>query len=294
LALTFCVAAAAGCVAEPQVPVGTLPVPSVVTSSTAELTFAVHPLHNPLRLYELFQPLADLIGHECGFALRLEASRSYEAFEHKLAARLPDIALPNPYQVRLARRSGYRVIAKQGDDERFRGLLLARRDSGLVAVEQVRGSTVAFPAPTALAATMMPELYLAEHGLLAGRDYRRVFVGSQESAIVSVLLGRATYGATWPVPWEAFQRERPASASELRVAWQTPSLVNNAVVVRDDLSSSRASCVRRALVDVAEHEAGRGVLARIGVSKFEPADETTYDPVDGFLDRYIRLVGPLP
>lgn len=265
------------------------------TSTVVEaLTFAIHPLHNPVRLYSLFQPLAERVEQRCGFTLRVEASRSYGAFEAKLATRRPYLALPNPYQLVAARRAGYRVIAKQADDARFRGLLITRVDAELSDVRQLRGSTIAFPARTALAATMMPQLFLAERGLLAERDYRPLFVGSQESVISSVLFRRVAVGATWPVPWDAYRREQPAAAAALRVAWETPSLVSNAVVARADVPDARAECVRASLLGLSGDEAGRRLLARVGVSAFEAADDTTYAPVDTFLEAYVRTVGPLP
>lgn len=292
------------CSVGPSSPVATRPVPSMSARPAEQksssftdaepLTFAVHPLHNPLRLYRVFQPLAEFVERRCGFALQVEASRSYEAFEAKLAARQAYLALPNPYQLAVARRAGYHVIAKQADDERFRGLLITRVDAELSDVRQLRGSTIAFPARTALAATMMPQLFLAERGLLPDRDYRPLFVGSQESVITSVLLRRVLVGATWPVPWDAYRVEHPASAAELRVAWQTPSLVNNAVVARADVPAARVECVRATLVGLSNDDEGQRLLAVIGVSAFEPADDATYAPVDAFLQAYLRAVGPLP
>ncbi|MEA3371646.1 MAG: phosphonate ABC transporter substrate-binding protein, partial [Campylobacterota bacterium] len=47
--------------------------------------FGVHPLHNPKRLFEVYQPMVDYINTRLvGSELRLEASRNYAAYDKKL------------------------------------------------------------------------------------------------------------------------------------------------------------------------------------------------------------------
>ncbi len=59
--------------------------------------FAIHPLHNPVRLFEVYGPVMDYLSRNIpGVTFRLEASRNYEEFEKKLYARDLDFALPNP------------------------------------------------------------------------------------------------------------------------------------------------------------------------------------------------------
>ena len=61
--------------------------------------FAVYPLHNPARLFTIYEPLIDYLGRNIpGTVFRLDVSRTYEEFERKLYARQPHFALPNPYQ----------------------------------------------------------------------------------------------------------------------------------------------------------------------------------------------------
>lgn len=255
--------------------------------------FGVHPLHNPRRLDAMFGPLTEHLARESGVRLRLEASRSYPAFDEKLRARAFDFALPNPYQTVGCLQHGYRVIAKMGDDQNFRGILLVRRD-GARELSDLVGQRIAFPAPTALAATMLPQLYLQQRGLLAWRDYQPVYVGSQDSSIMSVYLGSVAAAATWPPPWRALSRERPELARELEVRWETASLLNNGVVVRDDVPPEVAAAFTAALVHLHERDAGRALLERLELSRFEAASSETYEPVREFLRRYERDVGPEP
>lgn len=254
--------------------------------------FAVHPLHNPKRLFEVYQPLVRLINEaaEPAFRLKLEASRNYTDFENKLYAGKFHFALPNPYQTLVSGDHAYRVVAKMGDDHRFRGIIVVRKDSKIERVADLRGASISFPAPTALAGTMMPKFHLHSLGLDL-RDVELRYVGSQESAIMNVYLGKTRAAATWPPPWELLSQRRPEVARELTVKWETDSLVNNGVVVRNDVPEAHWRAAIDVLLNLHTHDAGRRVLERMDLSRFEPAESATYEPVRQFLKTYEAVMG---
>ncbi|NJD08730.1 MAG: phosphate/phosphite/phosphonate ABC transporter substrate-binding protein [Methylococcaceae bacterium] len=261
---------------------------------TREYVFAIHPLHNPVRLFEIYGPLIDLLNRRiAGAKFRLEASRNYDEFDKKLYGRQFDFALPNPYQTLNSLSHGYHVIAKMGDDHKFTGVILIRRDSGIRQVSDLKGKKVSYPARTALAATMMPQYYLQTHGLDLNRDVESLYVGSQESSIMNVYLGNVAAAATWPLPWEAFQKEHPEQSRELVAQWETEPLINNGVVARDDVPEAVAQQVADLLAGLHGSEEGRAILGRMPLSRFELADDARYRVIADFLDRFNQTVRKL-
>lgn len=262
----------------------------------AALVLAVHPLHSPQMLSNIYQPLVDHLNRRLpDLQFRLEASSSYAAFEDKLRKRQIDVALPNPYQTVVAEGQGYRVIAKVADDHDFRGLILVRKDSGVRVPGDLRGRTVSFPAPTALAATLLPQRWLHDHGVPIS-SFEPRYVGTQESSILNVALGTTAAAGTWPQAWRTFQIERPELAAQLRVQWETASLVNNSMMVRDDLDPRAAARLREALLRLGEDAEGREILRRMELRGFEAADSHSYRSVREFLQRFeqdVRKVGGL-
>ncbi len=253
---------------------------------------AVHPLHSPKRLFEVYQPLVDHVNTRLtgGAQIRLEASANYAAFEDKLKRRETHIALPNPYQALEAQKHGYRVFAKMGDDADFRGIILMRKDSRVERPRDLIGKAVSYPAPTALAATLLPQSFLQQNGVKVEQELDNRYVGTQESSIMNVALGRTAAGATWPQPWRAFVREHPQLADQLEVRWTTESLVNNALVARDDLPPALVDQLRKALLELHHSGEGRDILARMELSRFEPATDKSYDVVKTFIERFERNV----
>ncbi|HUW51255.1 MAG TPA: phosphate/phosphite/phosphonate ABC transporter substrate-binding protein [Sulfuricella sp.] len=287
LALAACGPNEAGKTTEPQFS-------TLAPAVGKEYIFAIHPLHNPERLFEVYGPLIDYLNRNIpGTTFRLEASRNYEKFEKKLYARQVDFALPNPYQTLNSLKHGYHVIAKMGDDDQFTGVILVRRDSGIEEVTDLKGKKVSYPARTALAATMMPQYYFQTHGLDVNRDIENLYVGSQESSIMNVYLGNVAAGATWPLPWKAFQKEHPDKASELEVKWETGSLINNGVVARNDVPEKLARRVAQLLDTLHASKEGRAILARMPLSRFELADDQRYRVIEDFLHKFSQTVRPL-
>jgi phosphonate transport system substrate-binding protein len=271
--------------------------PTFSTQSKSKLPkyiIGIHPLHNPKRLFEVYGPIVDFVNANMPEAdIILEASRNYEEFDRKLYSGHFDFAMPNPYQTVNSLKHGYRVFGKMGDDNDFRGIILVRRDSGINIVVDLKGKAVSYPASTALAATMMPQYYLHTHGIDINRDIENRYVGSQESSIINVLRGHVAAGATWPVPWKTFSRENPRLADQLEVKWQTEPLQNNGWVVRKDVPAALADKFASLLFNLDQHEQGREMLARIPVSRFEPANDDSYRPVQAFIANFIKTVRPL-
>lgn len=254
----------------------------------------IHPLHNPKRLFEVYGPIVDYIDSRMPEAkFKLEASRNYEEFDRKLDSGHFDFAMPNPYQTVRSLKYGYRVFGKMADDDDFRGLILVRKDGGINNLTDLKGKAVSYPAPTAVAATMMPQYFLQTHGLDVNRDIENRYVGSQESSIMNVYRGHVAAGATWPVPWNAFVKEHPEMAAELEVKWQTESLQNNGWVARKTLPQPLVDGFSKLLLELHNSAEGREMLARVPLSKFEAADDSTYAPVRNYLQNFSRTVRPL-
>jgi phosphonate transport system substrate-binding protein len=244
-------------------------------------------------LFDHFQPLLDYLNqHLKGVEIRLETSRDYPSYDEKLFAGHFHLAMPNPYEAVEAERHGYRFFARWNNDADFRGLCLVRKDSGIQSPGDLKGKAVAYPAPSALAATMLPQWYLKQHGLDMWKDIDTRYVGSHESAILNVLHGSTALGCTWPPPWRMFQKSRPADAQHLVPLFQTDTLPSVAVMARADVPPALVAKLGELLLHLNENEAGRQIVATIGIPGFARADHATYLPVSAFIARFSEQVRP--
>lgn len=224
----------------------------------------------------------------------LETANDYADFENKLKARKAEFALPNPYHAALAQNWGYHVIAKMGDDSVFKGIFIVRRDSPIRQPIDLKGKVVAYPAPTALAAALMPQLYLQKHGINVQTDITNIYVGTHNSSIMNAYLKQSAVSATWPAAWTAFKQSNPEAAAQLKVIWETPALIQNAIIVRDDVAQDTANKVTILLTGLRNSDVGRNLLQGIDTREFVSANNKDFDVVRRFLKEYDTRVKNKP
>lgn len=251
------------------------------------IIFGVHPLHNPERLFEKFNPLMTYLESKIpDTKFELEASKDYQAFEKKLESKKFDIALPNPYQTLLALKNGYQVFAKMNDDDNFRGLILVKKEGPIRNLEDLKHKVISFPAQTALAGSMMPQYYLFKKGFNLKKDITVKYVGSQESSILSVYHNESSAGATWPGAWNLFKEDRPEIASKLKELIRTDSLPSNGLVASNQLDAETVLKIKKAILEINTTDEGLFVLKKLQLSKFVEADNSTYKKVDEFIKKF--------
>ncbi len=293
IAVLFLLGLLSGCTREPDIQgprVGT----KLPGAGKPVFSFAVHPLHNPAKLIAAYQPLIDYLNSNMqGAHLSLEASRDYASFEQKYLARKPAFILPNPWQTLQAEKAGYHVIAMAGEPGDFTGIFIVRRDSGIKTPADLKGKAVSYPSPSALAACIMPQYFLHTHGIDVTKAIENRYVGSQESSIMNVYLGKTAAGATWPVPWRAFQREHPAEAAQLKMLWETEPLINNSVMARNDMPPQLVAQVQQLLLNLEQAPGGKAILLGMETARFLPADNARYELVRAYVARFERNVRPV-
>lgn len=253
-----------------------------------------HPLYNPQKLSETFQPLVDYLNQQVpGANLQLETSLDYQAFEKKIQNGEAAFLIPNPWQTLEAQNVGYHVISMWGNAEDFKGIFIVRKDSDIKQPSDLKGKVVSYPSHTALAGAIMPQYFLYKHGININRDIQNSYVGSQESSIMNVYLRKSAAGATWPPPWRLFVKDHPAEAAQLKVIWETPSLLNNSVMVRNDVPEAIREGVRVALVNLHKSPEGQKILADMETARFHPANDASYEVVREYIKRFEKEVRPV-
>ncbi len=266
--------------------------PTTVPAQYQELIVGIHPYLNTQKTFLAYEPLIDYLEKNIPFVhFKLETSLDYGDYERKLYAGHFDFALPNPLQTLQASKNGYRIVAKMKPDSVFRGVIIARKENHIRFVEQLRGQAISFPAKTALAATLMPKLFLYERGFNVDRDAFPRYVGSQYSSIMNTYTKDTVAAATWPSPWKIWQKENPEKAKDMEVVWETPPLVNNGFVVRSDLDQNLSDKVVALLCALDTTPEGKKLLENAGFDGFEHASDQTYRRVEQFLKQYDSALG---
>lgn len=252
----------------------------------------IHPYLNAQKTYLSYQPILEYLESRIpNVSFKLETSEDYAHYDEKLRQQVFDFSLPNPYQTVTSFQYHYHAIAKMKPDSEFRGLLVARKDRQIRSISRLKNNKISFPAPTALAAAMMPLYYLHQEGLDTHTQIEKLYVGSQFSSILNAYRGDTIAGATWPTAWKDWCLQNPNEAADMEVIWETPILVNNGLIVHERVSSDVAQRVAVLLSSLDNLPEGIALLENAGFQGFEMASDSTFDSVVEFLKRYEQIIG---
>lgn len=159
--------------------------------------------------------------------------------------------------------------------ESYRGVILARRDSGITSVSALAGKKIAYVDRYSTSG------YLFPRRLLAGVAVEPVFAGSHASALAKLMAKEVDAAATF----------EGASEGEVTVIATTGEIPNEPVFVRKDLEPAIREALAKGFTSFAATEEGRAVLGRLGgITGLRPIGDGEYATVTETL----RALGERP
>lgn len=267
----------------------------VVASTVPQYSFGVPAIRHAKSLWDRYAQLITVLNRSgTGFALKMESGQTADRYDAKLRAGGYHFALVDPYQVLIAEQRGYTVIARTGRADRIRGVIVVRHDSDIHHLSDLRDRSIAFTNPTALAATLLNDYGLFESGLNVRKKAKVLYTHSPENSLLNVDLKRSDAAAVSLADWEIFRHDHPESASQLNLLWQSDDLSGPAVMAFHAVPAAHVQSLQTALLALGSQPQGREALSKAGLSEFRAGNSISYDDVWDFLQRYQRVLGPLP
>jgi phosphonate transport system substrate-binding protein len=121
-----------------------------------ELSVGIVPQQSATELARDWIPLLQEVAARSGIRLQFKTAPDIPTFEDRLKRGDYDLAYMNPYHYTVfSDAPGYRAFAKE-KDRRLVGIIVVAKTSTVTNIKQLAGKTVAFPAPAAFAASILP------------------------------------------------------------------------------------------------------------------------------------------
>lgn len=248
-------------------------------STTAELvenkktlTFGVVPQQSAGQLARNWGPILKFIEDKSGVTLRFSTAPSIPEFERRMAAGEYDISYMNPYHYTVFHESpGYQAFAK-AKNKMIKGIVVVRKDSPIEEMSQLDGKKMAFPAPAAFAASVLPRAYLN----LQNIDVSPKYVSSHDSVYLSV--ARGLYPAGGGIV-RTFNSIDPSVRDELKILWTTQPYTSHALAAHPRVSAETVDSVRDALTSLEHSVEGLEYLKALSWKGVEAADNERWDDV---------------
>lgn len=249
--------------------------PAVCSLAAESYTFAVVPQFEQRKLFATWEPIVAELIRQTGLDLKLVATLNVPEFEKELARGSFDFVYANPYHImREAPRQGYIPLVR--DRQPLRGILVVRKDDPIKSPAELDGKTLAIPSLNALGAS-----------LLLRADLERVFkvrmkpVNAKTHSSVYLNVANGLTDAGGGVEKTLREQERSVQGL-LRVLYTTRDMPSHPVAAHPRVPPGIRDKVQRAMLDLADTERGRSLLAEVPMTAATAASIADYRVMSGW------------
>jgi len=211
-----------------------------------------------------FEPLTAYLSEAIGQKVVIYVAKDYGDLRTKMEAGAVDIGSFSPLAYVDAERGGrIRIIAQSVIDgsATYRGLIVARKDSGLKTLTDLKGKRFAFVDPKSASGYVYPRAMLVEQGINPDTFFKEtIFAGDHKKVIGDVLDKVVDAGATYDNALGIAKASGMAS-DDLAVIASTEPIPHDAIAVRIGLDEGLTKRIQTALVNLDKTDAGRRIIA---------------------------------
>lgn len=236
------------------------------------LTFGIVPQQSASQLARSWAPILKYLSRHSGYPLQFKTAPNIPTFEKRVLAGEYDVAYMNPYHYTVYHRSpGYEAFAKQ-KDKKIQGIIVVKTDSVLQEISELANQTLAFPAPAAFAASVLPRAYLKTQAIPITPKY----VSSHDSVYLTVSKG--LYPAGGGI--KRTLNNMPANIrDQLKILWTTNAYTPHAFAAHPRIPSETVQTIAEAMQNMHHTPIGRKLLERINFKGIDKAQDTDWDDV---------------
>ena len=236
------------------------------------VTFGLVPQQSASKLARLWGPIFSYLGRQANLEIKFRTAPNIPEFERRVADGEYDIAYMNPYHYTVfSQQPGYRAFAK-AKHKRIKGILVVRKDSALKSPRELSGTTLAFPAPAAFAASLLPRAYLKHESI----SFTPKYVSSHDSVYRTVAKG--LYPAGGGVV-RTLNSVDPDIRDQLRILWKTKGYTPHAFAAHPRVPEDVIERLTQAMLAMDGYAEGRALLESLNTKGFEPATDGDWDDV---------------
>ena len=238
------------------------------------ISIGIVPQHNASKLAKIWRPILSHLTKNTGFKFQFKTAPSIPVFEERLTTGKYDIAYMNPYHyTEFSKNPGYRAFAK-AKNKSIRGIIVVRKDSEIENLSDLNQQTMAFPAPAAFAATVLPMAQFNKKEI----DVTPKYVSSHDSVYLAVARGMYQAGGGVKRTLNSVSSE---VRDQLKVLWTTQPYTSHPLAAHPRLSQSKIDKISHALVNMESSADGRSLLKRLRWEGVELAHDKQWDDVRG-------------
>lgn len=249
----------------------------IITSSLTGIIHAekiysvgIVPQFETRKIVEIWQPILDKVSQKTDIQLKLQTSSSIPAFEKQFTNGAFDFAYMNPYHAIVAnKKQGYTPLFRDIGRSLY-GIIVVKKDDPIQSVSELDRKKVAFPAPNALGAALIPRSEFAKKFNI---DIEEVYVNSHSSVYLNVIFNKVAAGGGI----EKTLTQQPENIRKrLRILHKTAAVPTHPFMARTDVDTKIQQKIKTAFLELGNSEKGMALLKKIPMKKIGETNMDDY------------------
>lgn len=250
-------------------------------NASAEIKFWVLPRLSAVELHAMFNPLADYLSAELGEKVTIVVPKDFDAFKAGVKAGQADLAFANSLiYVQVKRDVKVEPLAVSAEPKagtKFRGIIIARKDSGIQKIQDLRGKRLVFVEKDSAAGYVFQMLLLNRAGLDVQKDFTTLpFAKKHDNVVMAVLNKAADAGGIREDDLEKLRGK--VDIDQLKIVGFTDYFPNWPVFASSRIAPETTAKIRSALLKLKPNDANaEKVLKAAKLAGFASISDKDYD-----------------
>jgi phosphonate transport system substrate-binding protein len=232
-----------------------------------------------------FGPIATYLEKKLGMKVEFTPVSDYPAAVEALVNKKVDLVWFGGFTyVQAALRSGGKVVplAQREEDTRFQSVFIAKTDSGIKSLADMKGKQVSFGSQSSTSGHLMPRSFLLQANIDPDKDFKRIaYSGAHDATIASVVSGKVDAAALDITVWRKFVNEKKVDTQAVDVFFTTAPYFNYNWAMHTDSPAELRAKVQKALIDLDPATAeGKEILQLNRATRYIPTEAANYKGIE--------------
>ncbi|XAH22739.1 phosphonate ABC transporter substrate-binding protein [Xylophilus sp. GW821-FHT01B05] len=256
---------------------------ALATPAFAErpLTIGLIPAEDSQAMIASSRQVLDSLQQQLGMPVKPFVATDYNGIIEALRAKKLDIAYLGPFSYVLAASvadvEAFAVaVTKKTGTSSYKSVIIARKDSGISSLADLKGRTFAFVDPTSASGHLFPKAGMLQAGYDPDTYFRRViFSGSHDASILAVANKKVDAAPVADRILASAIAQGQVRQDDLQVIWSSNPIPESPMVWRKDLDPALKEKIATAMANIKDLPWGdQGVL-----NGFQPTNDAAYNVV---------------
>ncbi len=236
-------------------------------------TIGIVPQFDARTIQQTWRPILKELQQRTGHSFILRGSQTIPVFEHQLLAGEFDFAYVNPYQLLKTTAPNEYIPLVRDVAADLRGILVVRKDSPYMNIEELRDQNIAFPSPNALGASLMIRSMLTREVKI---PFKPRYVNSHDSVYLNVVLGNTAAGGGVA---STLAHQSATVRDQLRILHTTVAVAPHPLTAHPRVPEAIRDAVQQAMLSLGKTKSGQKLLVKVPIKNIATAQLKDYEPL---------------